>query len=85
MAIIVEVLSPSTAKFDNGTKFEYYRTLDSFKECILIHQDRHRVTVWTKQADGSWLPKEYDGGSETAVLHHLQGCPLALERLYRGI
>lgn len=83
--IIVEVLSPSTAKFDNGTKFEYYRTLDSFKEYVLIHQDRHRVTVWTKQADGSWLPKDYDGDSETAVLHHLQGCPLALERLYRGI
>ena len=83
--VVVEVLSPSTAGFDKGTKFEYYRSLQSFKEYVLIHQNRHHVAVWTKQADGSWLPKDYIGDEATAVLHSLQGCPLSLARLYKGI
>lgn len=83
--LVVEVLSLSTARFDRTTKFEYYRTLPSFKEYVLIHQDLHRVSVWTKQADGAWLPKDYIGDDATAVLHSIQDCPIALARLYKGI
>ncbi len=83
--LVVEVLSLSTARFDRTTKFEYYRTLPSFKEYVLIHQDLHRVSVWTKQADGAWLPKDYVGDEATAVLHSIQDCPISLARLYKGI
>ena len=83
--LVVEVLSPSTARFDKATKFEYYRTLPSFKEYVLIHQDLRRVSVWTKQADGAWLPKDYVGDEATAVLHSIQDCPMPLARLYKGI
>jgi Uma2 family endonuclease len=83
--LVVEVLSPSTARFDKATKFEYYRTLPSFKEYVLIHQDLHRVSVWTKQADGAWLPKDYVGDEATAVLHTINECPISLARLYKGI
>lgn len=83
--LVVEVLSLSTARFDRTTKFEYYRTLPSFKEYVLIHQDLHRVSVWTKQADGAWLPKDYVGDEATAILHSIQDCPISLARLYKGI
>jgi Uma2 family endonuclease len=83
--LVVEVLSLSTARFDRTTKFEYYRTLPSFKEYVLIHQDLHRVSVWTKQADGAWLPKDYVGDEATAFLHSIQDCPISLARLYKGI
>jgi Uma2 family endonuclease len=83
--VVVEVLSASTARYDRSTKFEFYRTLPSFKEYVLIYQDRHRVSVWTKQADGSWLPKDYIGDETTAVLHSLHNCPLSLARLYKGL
>ena len=56
-----------------------------FKEYVLIYQDRHRVSVWTKQKDGSWLPKDYVGDETTAILHSLQDCPLALARSYKGV
>jgi Uma2 family endonuclease len=83
--IVVEVLSTSTSRYDRTTKFELYRTLPSFKEYVLIYQDRRHVAVWTKQNDGAWLPKDYIGEETTAILHSLQECPLSLARLYKGI
>ena len=83
--LVVEVLSTSTAKFDRTTKFEWYRTLPSFKEYVLIYQDRKHVVVWTKQNDGAWLPQDYIGEDALAVLHSLQDCPLPLKRLYKGL
>jgi Uma2 family endonuclease len=83
--IVVEVLSISTQEFDRTTKFEMYRSLPSFKEYVLVYQDLHRVAVWTKQNDGSWLPKDYIGDDSVAILHALEGCPMPLNRLYKGI
>ena len=82
--VIVEVLSDSTKKFDKTTKFDMYRSLDSFKEYVLIHQDRKHVVVYSKQEDGSWILRDYKG-DDTAILYHLENCPLPLKRLYRGI
>jgi hypothetical protein len=38
--MIFEVLSPSTEKYDGGLKFQNYRTVDSLKHYILVHQDK---------------------------------------------
>jgi hypothetical protein len=51
----------------------------------LVSQDLRQVTVWTKQNDGTWLEKEYIGEDAIAILHSLDGCPLPLKRLYRGL
>ena len=83
--LIVEVLSDSTDKFDRGDKFEFYRSLETFKEYVLIHQKRKLVTVYTKQNDTSWLMREYKGDETIAILYALQECPLPLKRLYRGL
>ena len=34
--MIVEVLSKSTENYDQGDKFDYYRSIPEFLECILI-------------------------------------------------
>ncbi len=83
--IIVEVLSASTSSHDKTTKFEMYRTIPSFKEYVLIHQDRKHVSVFTKQIDETWILKDYDGENVVAILHALHDCPLPLNRLYRGL
>ncbi len=83
--LIVEVLSLSTSKFDKSSKFEMYRSLPSFKEYVLVYQDREQITVWTKQNDGSWLPKDYLGLDSTAILNIINSCPIELARLYRGL
>jgi Uma2 family endonuclease len=83
--IIVEVLSDSTGKFDREDKFKYYRSLESFKEYVLVNQKTKWVTVYTKQDDGSWILRDYIGEDARAVLHFLHQFELPLNRLYRGL
>lgn len=45
---IVEVLSKSTAQYDRSEKFEYYRTIPSFREYILVDSQRVKIEVWRK-------------------------------------
>ena len=64
--IIIEVLSSSTEAYDRGDKFEYYRSLPTFQEYILIEQDRYSITQYIKQDHNSWLVNFHTG--EDAIL-----------------
>ena len=83
--LIVEVLSDSTKDFDRTTKYEYYRSVPSFKEYVLVHQENKHVSVYTKQPDNTWIVRDYEGDEATAILYAIQSCPLPLKRLYRGL
>lgn len=52
---IVEVLSDSTAAYDRGDKFAYYRQLISLREYALIDPDHRRVEVFRRMDNGDWL------------------------------
>ncbi len=66
--LIVEVLSPSTEGYDRGKKFEFYRTIESFREYLIVHQDRPHVEHYSRQDDGSWLLREHtDPGGSVAI------------------
>lgn len=82
--LVVEILSASTQKYDRTGKFEKYKTLDSFKEYLLIRQDEYRVEVYYLEEPGRW--------SQTIVTDknakvHLQSVnvELSVERIYRNI
>ena len=83
--LVAEVLSISSADFDRKLKFDYYRSLPSFKEYVMVHQDFKKVVVYTKQPDATWIIRDYDGNDATAILYALHNCPLPLKRLYWGI
>lgn len=83
--IIFEVLSDSTKQFDKTTKFEMYRTIPTFKEYVLIHQNRLHISVFSKQDNETWLLRDYDGADSVALLYALYQCPLPLSRLYKGL
>jgi Uma2 family endonuclease len=59
--LIVEVLSDSTASYDQGQKFALYRQLDTLQEYVLI--DPHRVTVdcFRRDASGHWVLYPFAG------------------------
>jgi Uma2 family endonuclease len=69
--VIVEVLSPSTEAYDRGKKFEMYRTVESLREYLLIHQDRRHAEHYSKQDDGSWLLREHSGTEAMVVISRL--------------
>lgn len=83
--LIVEVLSPSTEVHDRTDKFGLYRTLPSFQEYVLIHQDKIKATVFTRQDDTTWIMRDYDGPDAMPILHALHGCTLDFAKLYKGI
>ncbi|MES2462022.1 MAG: Uma2 family endonuclease [Armatimonadota bacterium] len=66
-AVVVEVLSSSTAAFDRGEKFEKYQTLPSLQHYILIEQDRISVTHFEKIAGNLWAIV----GTHTALTENL--------------
>ena len=54
-ALIIEVLSKSTGRFDRNGKFESYRNLDSFEEYILVSQNEPCVEHFYKNNTGEWI------------------------------
>ncbi len=81
--IVIEVLSPSTAAFDRGEKFEYYKQLASLQEYILISQDRVRVESYRRQGT-RWLHNTFDHLEASLSLTSIE-CEVPLRAIYRRI
>jgi Uma2 family endonuclease len=62
---IVEVLSPSTERYDRGAKFRNYQQLPSLFEYVLVSQDEAVCERFVRQEDGSWALTFFVGLSDT--------------------
>lgn len=82
--VIVEVLSPSTANYDRGEKFELYREFPSLQDYLLIHTENTHVEYYARQADGSWLFREYRNAGDRARIASIE-FDLDLGNLYKGV
>lgn len=79
-AVVVEVLSDSTAEDDQTDKFDHYRLTPSLTDYVLIWQGEQRVELRTKQSDG-WLVRT-NGPGETLELQ--RGIRFSVDELYAG-
>jgi Uma2 family endonuclease len=79
--LIVEVLSPSTEDYDRGRKFELYRTIETFSEYLIIHQDKPHVEHYSRQEDKSCLLRDYNGKATTVSIPRL-ATQISLADLY---
>jgi Uma2 family endonuclease len=59
--LIGEVLSKSTKNYDQGDKFDAYRSIPEFREYLLLDQTQLRVMQHVKTPEGKWLMTEYLG------------------------
>ncbi len=82
--LIIEVLSPSTQAFDRGGKFNYYRTVSSFKEYVLVSQDEPMVEVYYKQDEKNWIYTVAKGFEDTVVFRTINH-EFALKDIYHKI
>lgn len=82
--VLVEVLSPTTEKYDRGTKFRHYREIPSLQEYLLVAQDQPLVERFVRQSDGSWLLTAVQGLDATLAFATL---PVAvpLSAIYAGV
>jgi Uma2 family endonuclease len=82
--ILVEVLSPTTANYDRGRKFQQYRQLESIQEYLLIEQDSPRIERYLRQADNTWLLSDAIGLDASLELPSI-GCTLKLADVYQKV
>lgn len=82
--LIVEVLSPSTANYDRGGKFELYRDIPTFAEYVLIHQDKIHIEHHLRDDRGRWLLTEYKE-SQAELPFESVGLSIPLARVYERV
>jgi Uma2 family endonuclease len=58
--VIVEVLSESTEKFDRGKKFQYYRTIPSLQEYILVSSQEYLIECFRRTKNDLWTLQTYE-------------------------
>lgn len=66
--LIVEVLSPTTRRFDKTHKRQAYQRLESLQEYLLVDQERAEIEVFTRQS--GWQA-EYFYPGDTLNLHSI--------------
>ena len=53
--VVVEVLSPSTAKHDQRTKMEEYRSLPGTRDILMVDPSTFRIRHARRNPDGDWV------------------------------
>lgn len=82
--LVVEVLSKSTQKYDRTGKFDKYKTLESFKEYVMIRQDICYTEVWYRERPGLWhetIVTNIDGKLPLQSL----GVEVSMKRIYKNV
>lgn len=82
--LLIEILSKSTEGYDRGAKFEYYQTIESFNEYILITQESFRVEQYIRQDKNTWTYLEFRKPEDTVKLESIK-CELSLQDIYHKV
>jgi Uma2 family endonuclease len=82
--LIIEVLSKSTEGYDRGAKFEYYQTIESFTEYVLITQEPFRVEQYVRKNKNEWTYFEFRKPEDIVKLISID-CELSLQDIYHKI
>ncbi len=82
--VIIEVLSPSTGRYDRGAKFRNYRKIPSLAEYVLAAQDEPVCERFVRQKDGSWKVDSFVGLTETLAFAAV-AVSIPLADIYEGI
>lgn len=81
---MIEVLSPSTAAFDRGAKFEGYRSIPSLEEYALVSVEDRKVDHFIRGNDPStWVFRAF-GATEPLPLPSL-GVQVPLARIFEDL
>lgn len=81
-SILVEVLSPSTADYDRGEKFDHYKSIPELREYVVVFQDQRRVEHRKRMSDTQWLVTDHIGGE---LPLEIAGITLTLDEIYENL
>lgn len=81
--LVVEVMSPSTESTDRREKMLAYRTVPSLRDYLLISQDKRRVELYRRAADGAWATAEVVEAGDVAL--ECVHASLSLDDIYEDV
>lgn len=79
--VLIEVLSPSTERYDRGRKAEHYRRIDSLQAHLSVSQEEPKIERYARHGDEQWLLTEAAGLEASIELASID-CVLALGDVY---
>lgn len=80
--LVIEVLSPSTARFDRREKVASYREIPSIEECVLIGQKPAHLVIYRRAQQ--WKPQFLDKIESILDLRSI-GLALPLAQIYKWV
>jgi len=81
--VLVEVLSPSTRRYDRGAKFRLYRDIPTLSEYILIDSAKVRAEIFSLREYGQWEPRQYEETDTGMCLETLR-LTIPFAEIYEG-
>jgi Uma2 family endonuclease len=81
-SVLLEVTSDSSEEYDTGAKLEWYRTIPTLRDYIVVSHRERRITVHRRSPDGTW-------STQSATAHGrvpLASLPaeLSVDEIYRA-
>jgi Uma2 family endonuclease len=66
-AILVEVTSDSSEDYDRGPKLEYYRSIPTLREYVIVSHRERQIVVETRGTDGTWTTRVATKGERIEI------------------
>lgn len=82
-ALVVEVLSESTAQIDRREKLAAYQRMPSLRAYWVVSQDQQHVEVHQRASQGNWVSQQF-GKAALLDTSGLTTQPLSVAELYAG-
>jgi Uma2 family endonuclease len=82
--VVIEVLSPTTERYDRGKKFELYRELASLREYVLVSVEGPSIEKFTRRDDDTWVLMPLKGMDAELKLESA-GIVLPFREIYEDI
>lgn len=79
-SMLVEVLSPSTARYDREGKWQLYQSIPSLTDYLLVAQSQVHVEHYQREADG-WRYRVFREGAAVTLSN---GARLSVDAIYDG-
>jgi Uma2 family endonuclease len=82
-SVLIEILSPSTANYDRGAKFDLYREIESLKEYVLVDSTSKHIVLYSRNDDNTWVLSETKNVADTIHLHSIE-FTISVADIYNG-
>ena len=80
--VLLEVTSDSSEDYDTGAKLEYYRTIPSLRDYIIVSHRERRIIVYSRTPEAGWATRVAIAGGRVAV--ESLRVDLIVDEIYRG-